>query len=89
MGTSTLNKEIITSLTTIQYELDPQPSTFRTSPNGKFMFIVSLIGLNLSDPNVKYFNFTMNLNLNVPLLNPINQTYIPLVQCTPEHVNFS
>ena len=88
-GLMTLNQEIISSTTDIQIDLDPTAFTINNNPSENFMFSVGLFGFNLSDPHIKLFNISLNIDYYSPLLKLINTTQIPLQMCTSDHFNFN
>ena len=53
------------------------------------MFSLVLYGANLSDPTIKYFDISLTQSYYSPVMQLINQTVIPLVQCTHDHFNFN
>lgn len=89
LGIQTANMELINSSMSIISESDPSPVEITAGIKGGFMFGVAIIGLNLSDPLVTYFNITLTQRFFGPLYTPINATQIPLVQCTPAHFTFN
>lgn len=71
-GIQTLQRSIINSSTSSQIETEPSPLKIMTSPSGGFMFGVGILGLNLNDPNITYFNITMTQSYFSPLFKVIN-----------------
>lgn len=59
MGLKTLERKIINTSISTEYEVDPQLSTIVASPAGGFMFGISIFGFNLNDPTTKIFNITL------------------------------
>lgn len=89
LAIQTANMELINSSMSIISEPDPSFAEITAGPKGGFMFGVAIVGLNLSDPLVTYFNITLTQRFFGPLYTPINATLIPLVQCTPAHFAFN
>lgn len=58
-------------------------------PDGGFIFMLAVMGLNLNDPMISYFDISLTQNYFGPLLTPINSTIIPLEQCTMAHFDFN
>ena len=58
-------------------------------PKGGFMFGLAIIGLNLNDPAITYFNITLTQRFYGPLYSAINVTQVELVQCTKAHFTFN
>lgn len=59
LGIQTANMELINSSMSIISESDPSPVKITAGTKGGFMFGVAIIGLNLNDPLVTYFNITL------------------------------
>jgi hypothetical protein len=89
LGMQTANRQIINGSTSYEIDVEPLPLTIEFQKGSDFMFGVGIMGLNLNDPNVQYFNVTLKQNYYSPLLKPINSTVVPLVQCTPDHFSYS
>lgn len=53
------------------------------------MFAVGVYGLNLNLPNTTYFNVTLTQQYYSPVFQLINESAIPLEQCTSAHFNFN
>lgn len=58
LALSTFKKTIVTSQTSISYDIDPTLSELRTSSSSGFMFAIGISGLNLSDSQ-RYFDISM------------------------------
>ena len=63
----------------ITTEAIPSSETIVTSPDGGFMFTVIMYGLNLNDPNIKYFDIDITQGYYIPPYQIINETKISLV----------
>ena len=81
-GFQTVNRENITSSYTTNIESDPQSVKVSASKNGRFMFAIGIYGLDLNSPNVTYFDVSLFQSFYTPIFNVINETKVPLVQCT-------
>lgn len=88
-GIEVLNRSSISSTASTSIEVEPTPIKVVASPQGGFMFSVGIFEMNLSNPMVTFFNISLTQDYYSPVFNIINQTNIPLVQCTPAHYNFS
>ena len=82
MGLETAKKDIINSSVSVSYELDPTPVKTKTAPDSAFLFAFNMMGINLNDPTVTYFDFTLTQTFYGPNFALINQTVVPLEPCT-------
>lgn len=89
LGIQTANMELINSSVSIVSESDPSFVEIVAGPKGGFMFGLAIIGLNLNDPLVTYFNITLTQRFFGPLYSLINVTQVELVQCTKAHFAFN
>ena len=80
---STVNKTAIAWKSTIEDAFNPTPTTLTFNPQGKMMFGISVLGFNLNDPALRYFDVRMAENI----VNGTSQSTVevPLVACTKEH----
>lgn len=53
------------------------------------MFAIYIFGLNITIPTNRPFDIKMYAEEFVPLFQMTNQTEVPLVQCTSDHLNFN
>lgn len=84
----TANRKIITSSVSLESDTDPSPLQITVGPKGGFGLLIGVLGFNLNDPAVKYFDISLTQSFYGPLLTPINSTTVPLEQCRPEHFDF-
>ncbi len=89
LGLQTARREIINSSVSQESETSPSPMDLIIGPDGGFIFVVGVMGINLNNPMVKFFDVTLTQYFFGPLLTPINATNIPLEQCTPAHFDFN
>lgn len=81
--------EMINASVSFESEANPSFVKVLAGPEGNFMFMVGVLGINLNNPNISYFDITLRQSYFTPFLTPINQTVIPMVQCTPAHFKFN
>ena len=89
MGIKTVNREIITSSFSIEFQSDPKVLSFKTNPDGGFMFAILPQSFSLTSSSERAFDVAMQYNFYSPVLQRINRTSITMLPCTPEHFNFS
>lgn len=58
-GLQTLDRTIINSSTSSQMDTDPPSLPIVMSVEGGFMFSVGVFGLNMNNPNKRYFNISL------------------------------
>jgi hypothetical protein len=89
LGLQTARRELIKSSVSQESETNPSPIEIVIGPDGGFIFVLGIMGLNLNDPMVTYFDISLTQNYFGPLLTSINSTAIPLEQCTMSHFDFN
>ena len=89
MGYRTINKQIISSSTSIQHQSSSTPLTFQTSPEGGFMFAILPWGFDLQNTTERAFDVTMSYLTLKPVFVPTSVIPITLEQCTKQHFNFT
>ena len=78
----TVNKEIIAWSSETTSEIEPSQTVVKVSPS-PFLFTVGIMGLNLNDPNVRYFDFTLTeIQTTMTTGAVTSNKNIPLVPCT-------
>jgi hypothetical protein len=87
MGYKTMRKSIIHSSTNTEFENEPLPLTVTTSPEGGFMFAVTIWGVNLTE-SYKYFDVDIVQETYKGINNRVSSNTIKMVPCTPEHFSF-
>lgn len=87
LGMQTVNQKIINGSVSYQIDTEPVPLSINFTKGSEFMFGIGILGLDLNDPNIKYFDISLRQNYFTPLFRTINSTVIPLVACTPDHFN--
>jgi len=89
MGVMTLRKEIIKSSTSFKIQEEPSPVSFKFTVQDKVMFAVGIFGLNLNDPNIKYFDFYMKHTIFGPYYgNVTSDIDVPLVPCNVDQFQY-
>jgi hypothetical protein len=78
LGIQTANRQLINSSVSQESETDPSPLKVVVGPQGGFIFMVALLGLNLNNPAISFFDITLTQSYYGPLLTPINSTSVPL-----------
>ena len=69
-------------------EVNPSEMTLKTQPAGGFLFLVDLLGFNMSDTH-RLFDFTLRQESFTTGYVLQNSTEIPMVACTEEHFGFN
>ena len=87
-GLATMGKDIIYVSTNSIADMDPPPIDVTLSPEEPFMFAVSIEDIDLNDPNLTYFNLTLEQK-HYNNGNLMNSTSLPMVPCTEAHWNMS
>jgi hypothetical protein len=84
-GIKTVHRELINASVSQESEAEPSFVQVVAGPEGGFNFAVALVGFDLNDPNLKYFNISLTQYNYGPLFTLINSTAVPLEQCTLAH----
>lgn len=82
MGYKTMRKSIIHSSTNTEFENEPSPLTVTTSPEGGFMFAVTIWGVNLTE-SYKFFDVDIVQETYKGINNRVSSNTIKMVPCTP------
>lgn len=83
LGMQTVNQQIINGSVNYKIDTEPVPLSINFKKGADFMFGIGIMGLDLNDPNIKYFDISLRQNYFTPLFRTINSTVVPLVACTP------
>ena len=83
LGMQTVNQQIINGSVNYKIDTEPVPLSINFKKGADFMFGIGILGLDLNDPNIKYFDISLRQNYFTPLFRTINSTVVPLVACTP------
>lgn len=57
---ATVNKTAIAWKSTVEDAFNPTPATITFNPQGKMMFGIAVLGFNLNDPALRYFDVRMS-----------------------------
>lgn len=87
-GIKTVDRQIIQSSVTTEFEAQPPSLRIKTSPKSGYMFAISLPGFDLSNTTFRLFNITLYQSYYGFGFSQINSTRIPLQPCTKDHFAF-
>jgi len=88
-GMQVIHKDNVNTSSFFEQSSDPSYAAVQAGPAGDFMFILDILGANITDPDIKLFDIKILQEEYAPVGRLINSTRIDMVQCTPDHFAFT